>query len=107
MHFTTKGNYYKKDCIAIRTALSLIGMSACTAKENNPPEASPQPQEPSGSVTIYPTPSCYEISELISVSVNGNDVAIIKNQDQYDYCSFAFTGMVTVSVTATEAIETW
>ena len=59
------------------------------------------------SVIIYPAPSCYELSEQATLSVDGKEAYIIKNQEQYDYCSFAFRDPVTVSVKVNEEIKSW
>ncbi len=83
----------------------VFALFSCTEKESDPDLR--QKDKEGGSVTVYPLPSCYEASEQAGLTVNGEEAYIIKNQEQYDYCSFAFSGTVTVQISVNEKIESY
>lgn len=57
------------------------------------------------SAKTYPLPSCYEVSDQLSVKINGIDAPVIRNTNIYDYSSFSFSGSVEVEITASEDIK--
>jgi len=88
-------------------AMLLVGCnkdSAPSVNVDTPPAEDTPKQE---NLTVYPLPSCYVKSEQASVTVDNKDVPVIKNQDQYDYCSFAFDEPITVTVTVKDNIKHW
>lgn len=64
-------------------------------------------QASAGTIVNYPLPSCYSISEQLSLTVDGINTPVIKNTAVYDYAHFSLSGTVTIEITANEAINSF
>jgi len=68
-------------------------------------EVETQPLPLEDVLEIYPIPACYEESEQVTATVNGEKLPVIRCHDEYDYCSFAFRGEVTLTIDAGEGVK--
>jgi len=54
---------------------------------------------------IYPVPACYGESEQVTAVIGGQKLPVIRCHEEYDYCSFAFRGTITLTIDAGEEVK--
>ncbi|MDF2596950.1 MAG: putative secreted protein, partial [Clostridia bacterium] len=61
-------------------------------------------------VTSYPIPSCYTTSPQYTVKADSTNIPVIDTSAvfiNYNYCNFSFSGTTTITITASETINTY
>ena len=63
--------------------------------------------EKAGTVVTYDVPDCYTLSSVVTMTVNGVNVPVIKFLNNYDHAQFSFDGTANIVMTFKEEIETY
>ena len=63
--------------------------------------------EKAGTVVTYDVPDCYALSSVVTMTVNGVNVPVIKFLNNYDHAQFSFSGTANIVMTFNEEIETY
>lgn len=82
--------------LAICILASLLAVSPLTAN--------------AATVVSYPLPSCYTTTSQYTVSANSTNIPVIDTSavfEYYNYCHFSFSGTTTITITASETINTY
>jgi len=61
-------------------------------------------------VVSYPVPSCYTTSPQYTVQADSTNIPVIDSSqvfEYYNYCNFSFSGTTTITITASEPINTY
>lgn len=61
-------------------------------------------------VASYPLPSCYSTSSQYTVKADSTNIPVIDTSAifiNYNYCNFSFSGTTTITITASETINTY
>ena len=61
-------------------------------------------------VVSYPLPSCYTTTSQYTVSADSTNIPVIDSSavfEYYNYCHFSFSGTTTITITASETINTY
>lgn len=61
----------------------------------------------SATVVSYPLPSCYNVSNLATMTAEGQNIPIIDFMPTYDYAHFSFSGKITITITVNETITSY
>lgn len=60
-----------------------------------------------GRIVSYPLPSCYTPSTQAYLTIDSENIPVIRFTKIYDYAHFSFSGDITITITASEPITTY
>ena len=102
-------------CRAVLLMIAMILLAGCSPEatpempvepeETASPDTEIEAERPRDIVRIPPLPACYTESEQAAATVGGERLPVIHAFDDYDYCSFSFSGKAEVTIDIGETIR--
>ncbi len=90
--------FIKKTVAMLLLSMTVAGcFSGCSVKENGG----------DSTLDIPAMPACYQASDIASMTVNGQDVPVLKFLNNFDHAGFSFSGKADIVLTVHESIDTF